>query len=209
MDVKPIPKSLAASVVIKNHYMHRRPPMSYAFGLFDEHEKIVGVITLGVPASRHMMIGACPSEPDAVLELNRLWVHDDCPKNTESWFVSKALSLMPPRIILSYADTAVGHMGYVYRASNWHYAGWTDMERKTARFDYLVPGKHTRDAFRRGGGTKAEKVRRKPKVRYWITTGDRRERKKLDSICAWPRMCWKAFPPPTEHLQLLGFALTN
>lgn len=34
-----------------------------------------------VQASRHLQVGACPSDPSLVLELNRLWVHDRMPRN--------------------------------------------------------------------------------------------------------------------------------
>jgi hypothetical protein len=175
--------------------------VSFAFGLLVGDE-IKGVITFGIPASNHMLVGACPSEPRSVIELNRMWCCDSLPRNTESWFVSRALALLPPRIVLSYADTKEGHMGYVYRACNFLYAGWTDMERKTARFDYVTPGMHTRDAFRKGERRFTERVRRKPKVRYWITTGTRRDRKRLEAICEWPRMSWKLNPPPSEHMKL-------
>jgi len=128
-----------------------------------------------------------------VLELNRLWVHDAAPKNTETWFLARALNMLPPRIILSYADTSAGHVGYVYRAANFNYGGWTDMDRKTPRFDYVAPGKHSRDAFRNGF---VSRVRRKPKIRYWTVTGTRRERKTLAAMCKWPTYDWRILPPP-------------
>jgi hypothetical protein len=138
-----ISKLEATRLVVAHHYMHRKPPLSYALGLFNEAGETKGVVTFGTPASHHMLIGACRTAPGNVIELNRLWVADDLPRNSESWFISRALALLPPKIILSYADTAAGHMGYVYRASNFHYAGWTDMDRKTPRFDYITPGMHT------------------------------------------------------------------
>lgn len=195
MHVDPIPKKLAADMVVAHHYLHRAPTISFAYGLF-EGERLMGVVTFGVPASRSVQKGACPSEPNAVIELNRLWVHDDAPKNTESWFVSRALKLLPPRIVVSYADTAAGHVGYIYRALNFFYAGWTDMERKTPRFDYIVPGKHSREAFRGGGAQYTSKVRREPKVKYWTVTGDGRERARLKKLAGWALLCWKALPPP-------------
>lgn len=199
--VRAISKSDAARIVIERHYLHRRPPMSFAFGLFCESE-LCGVATFGVPASRHMVIGACSAAPEKVLELNRLWVDDAAPRNTETWFLSRCLALMPPRIVLSYADTAEGHAGYVYRAANFNYSGWTDMDRKTPRFDYVAAGKHSRDAFRNGY---THKVRRKPKVKYWITTGTRRDRKKLEEMCLWPKLDWKQIPPPIgDHVQSEG-----
>ena len=196
--VEPIGARTASAVVIENHYMHRRPPISFAFGLIDG-DAIKGVITLGTPASHHMLIGACKNNPSAVVELNRLWVDDAMPRNTESWFLSRALALMPPRIVLSYADTSAGHMGYVYRAANFYYAGWTDMERKTPRFDYVAPGKHSRDAFRNGF---TDRVRRRPKVKYWTVTGNRRDARRLEADCLWPRLDWKKQPPPKNHCQV-------
>lgn len=194
LNVEPIPKSLAAELVVKHHYLHRRPPMSYAFGAFDGGE-LVGVITFGTPPSRHLQLGVCPSRPELVIELNRLWMHDRMPRNSESFAVARALALLPPRIVVSYADTAAGHVGYIYRALSFKYAGWTDMERKTPRFDYvpLQPGAHSREAFRSGYGAR---VRRRPKVRYWITTGSPAERRQLAKLCAWPSMDWRTSPPP-------------
>lgn len=187
MKVLEINKKMAAEIVIEEHYLHRRPSISFAFGLAYDG-LFEGVITIGVPASRHLQKSLCPSNPDLALELNRLWVNDYLPPNTESWFISRALKLMPPRIICSYADTAQGHIGYVYRASNWFYHGYTDMERKTPRFDYVVEGKHSRDAFR--GGNKFTKIRRKPKYKYWTTTGNRKERRELVKLCGWDKRPW-------------------
>lgn len=180
----------AMMMVVEKHYLHRKTSISYAFGLFMDG-KMVGICTFGCPPSRHLQMGACPSDPSLVVELNRLWVSDDMGRNTESWFISRALKLLPPRIVVSYADTSWGHIGYIYRASNFNYAGWTDMERKTPRYDYLAPGKHTRDAFRGGMGAQSTKVRRKPKHKYWTTTGNRRDRKRLAALCGWPRLSWK------------------
>lgn len=178
--------------------MHRKPVVSYTWGLYEGSE-VVGVVVYGTPASRHLQISACPGSPSTVVELNRLWVHDRMPRNTESWFVSRTLRLMPPRIVVSYADTAQDHFGYVYRALNFHYAGWTDMERKTPRYDYipLVPGQHTRESFRSGY---KDKVRRKPKVKYWTVTGTPAERRRLREQCAWPTLSWKELPPSSDHV---------
>lgn len=161
--VEQIPTAVARDLMVVNHYLHRQSPTSYAYGLY-RGPKLVGGVIFGVPASRHLQKSACPTESDRVLELNRLWTEDSLPKNAESWFVSRAMKQLPPRIIVSYADPKFGHYGYVYRALNFNYAGWTDMERKTPRFDYIPidPTKHTREAFRTGY---AYKVRRVAKVK--------------------------------------------
>jgi hypothetical protein len=199
--VRAVSRKACEWLFLEHHYAKRLPPVSFAFGLY-EGEEMVGAVSFGVPASRHLQMGVCPSNPAEVLELNRLCVLDCAGRNTESWFLSRVFKLLPPRIVVSYADTTQGHLGYVYRASNFYYAGWTDMDRKTPRYDYLVPGKHSREAFRGGEGTLAMKVRRKPKVKYWTLTGDSRDKKRLMKLCQWPQLNWKDYPPPTEHLYM-------
>lgn len=190
--VHAISAAAACEMVVAHHYLHRAPPTSYAFGLIVAG-RVVGVVTFGVPASRHLQLSLCRERPDVVLELNRLWVCDTMPRNTESAFVARALAQLPPRLVCSYADTAHGHVGYVYRAGNWYYSGVTDQERKTPRYDYIpASGRHSRDAFRGGGAF--ERVRRLPKHKYWRATGNRRDRKQLEAICTWPKMKW----PPKE-----------
>lgn len=188
----------ASRVVVEHHYLHRRPPISFAYGLFDDDGKLQGVVTFGIPASRHLQKSLCPSDPSKVIELSRLWVDDAMPRNSESWFLSRALGAMPPRLVVSYADTAQCHFGYVYRASNFFYAGWSDMDRKTPRFDYVTPGKHTRQAFRGGSPQFTARIRRLPKVKYWTVTGGRAERRELVKLSAWPRLSWRELPPPGE-----------
>lgn len=199
LTVRSLSATVARTVAEREHYMHRKPMVSHAFGLYSG-ENLAGVCVFGTPASRHLQVGAYPSDPSRVTELNRLWVSDELPRNTESWFVSRCLRSLPSLMVVSYADTTQGHLGHVYRALNFRYAGWTDMERKTPRYDYIPHGDgvHTREAFRSGY---KERVRRRPKVRYWTTTGTRTERRELERNSGWPVMCWVAEPPPLEHKQ--------
>lgn len=191
--VTPCPKRDAIELVIRNHYLHREPPCSYSYALVDEavFPNFYGVATFGTPASRYLMVSACKSDPDRVIELNRIWLDEVCESNTASWFVSRVLKMLPPHIVVSYADTAHGHVGYLYRALNFHYAGVTDMDRKTPRFDYITPGYHPRETSRNGTMNTAKRIRRKPKHRYWTTTGNRRERRELEQIATWPILTWK------------------
>lgn len=205
LRVQQISSQQANRVAVKYHYLHRKAPVSFAFGIY-KGPKLLGVVTFGTPPSRHLQQSACPTDPSLVLELNRLWVDDVLPTNTESWFVSRALKMLPPRIIVSYADPRFGHYGYVYRALNFNYAGWTDMERKTPRFDYipLDPTKHTREAFRSGYGYR---VRRVAKVKYWIAAGpNRTERRRLESLCGWCKLDWKVLPPPVPEIEITAEA---
>jgi len=60
--------------------------------------------------------------PKNVIELRRLCCIDDTPKNTESYFIGKALKLLNSDwgngIVVSYADKEHGHSGVIYRATN-------------------------------------------------------------------------------------------
>ena len=207
LAVAPVEKRVAQDMVVEHHYLHRRTGISYCYGLWDSDDlggaykygekELVGVVTFGCPPSRHLQMSACKSDPSLVVELNRLWVHDRMPRNTESWFIARALKQLPPLIVVSYADTKFQHFGHMYRAANFFYAGYTDMERKTPRYDYIPweAGKHTRDAFRKGY---AKRVRRMPKAKYWTVTGDRRDKKRLLALATWPRLDWHDLPTPGE-----------
>ena len=123
--IKRIGYHTAMEVIITNHYLHRKCPCSYAFGLFEkETENLVGVVTYGVPCSTTLQRGICGNEEQHnVYELNRLWVDDSVPKNAESYFVSHTMPLLDREIIVSYADASQGHTGYVYQACNFIYTG--------------------------------------------------------------------------------------
>lgn len=211
MEVKVISASLAREVVEREHYLRRKPTVSFSFGLYDELNLLMGVCTYGNPAGGTVRKSASPLHHEAVVELNRLWVHDSMPRNTESWFVAQTLKALPPRIVVSYADTGYGHMGYIYRALNFYYAGWTDMDRDFHCYDYFyTPNPLTwekGDSYTYSSEKKKWnlKVLRKPKVRYWITTGTRTERKLLEKFCAWPKMNWQKEPPPVHHISLKSY----
>ena len=59
---------------------------------------------------------------------------DDTPKNTESYFIGKTLRWLKEytkyRVIISFADTAQGHKGTIYKATNFEYLGTTAPGRK-------------------------------------------------------------------------------
>jgi hypothetical protein len=63
-----------------------------------------------------------------VLELRRLVLVDECPKNSESrvvgWTLRHVRKSMPGvNVVVSYADPHHGHSGVIYKASNFKYLG--------------------------------------------------------------------------------------
>lgn len=123
--IKQISYQQAMEIVIEKHYLHRRCPCSIAFGLFRNNtEEIMGVVTYGVPCSSTLLRGICGNEQmHNIYELNRLWVNDDVPKNGESFLIGNTLKKLDKEIIVSFADSSQGHIGYVYQSTNWLYCG--------------------------------------------------------------------------------------
>ena len=124
-DIEKISYEVAMDIVVANHYLHRKCPVSQAFGLVDKRDRrVVGVVTYGVSPSSTLLKGICgPEEMYNVYELNRLWVEDSVPKNGESYLVGNTMKLLDREIIVSFADTLQGHVGYIYQASNFIYTG--------------------------------------------------------------------------------------
>lgn len=139
--VVPIPSQLCKEWVLKKHYAKRLPSISYSFGLYNLNI-LVGILTIGKPASPNLCDGICGAEfSKYVYELNRLCVNDGLEKNALSYFVSKSIKAINEDIILvSYADTLYNHHGYIYQATNWLYTGITK-ERTDIGFE---DGKHSR-----------------------------------------------------------------
>jgi len=122
--IKKITYQMAMEVVVAKHYLHRKAPVSHAFGMFNSSGQLVGVITYGVPASSTLLKGICGEEESKnVYELNRLWVDDLVPKNGESFLIGNTIGLLDREIVVSYADNSQNHIGVVYQATNWLYTG--------------------------------------------------------------------------------------
>jgi hypothetical protein len=105
----------------------------HTFCLFKEGKfgipELIGVCIYTRPAGPSAGQSYYPQNPDKVLELRRLCLIDDTPKNAESYFVGKTLRWLKKNtdweFVLSYADEEQGHSGVIYRASNFKYLGKT------------------------------------------------------------------------------------
>tara|TARA_R110000744_G_C19189883_1_gene543748 strand:- start:40 stop:831 length:792 start_codon:yes stop_codon:yes gene_type:complete len=122
--------------LLNKHYAKRIPSISYAFGLYKDNN-LIGVCTFGRPMAHLLIQNAFNGNyQESFLELNRLCVNEDLPKNTLSHFVSKTLKMLPNNhVSVSYADSSQNHHGYIYQATNWIYTGLS------VKFqDYMVKG---------------------------------------------------------------------
>ena len=162
--------------LLEVHYARRMPSISMAFGLF-LGEKLIGCVTYGQPASHPLCIGLAGVENQRnVLELNRLVILPEYSgKNYASFLVGKSLKMLPNKtFVVSYADTAWSHVGYVYQATNFLYTGLSP-----SRVDRYQPdGLHPRAYGRKRENSSLYQIR-SAKHRYVYLVGDRRTKKQM------------------------------
>ncbi len=189
-DVKQINYRDVLPFLLEIHYAKKVPSViQYSFGLFAnikglgydlfEKKDLVGVITYGIPASNSLCKGVAGEQnADKVLELSRLCLKFN-KKNEASILVGRSLKLLPtPKIIVSYADTAHNHIGYVYQATNFLFTGTTKPRTDMAGKD----GKHSRHHL----GDRTKRVFRSAKHRYLFVIGNKRDKKKLLKQIKYP-----------------------
>jgi len=200
-QVKIIHNGCAQEIVIKNHYLHRQAPCSFAFGLFDKQQlnffdqpTLVGVIMYGTPSSSPLRRGICgEDESDNVIELTRLWIKDGLPQNVESHLITKTMRKVDKEIIVSFAEPQKGHLGIVYQACSWLYTGLS-----AKRTDWTVKGinkhgqtiadKYSAEEVRNIFKNKFSLEKRPQKHRYVYFNCGRLRRKELFKKLNYPIM---------------------
>jgi len=122
------------------HYLgaHLRGGITFAVSIKD---KCIAHITFGSPVRQNMgkQYGLCTSE---MLEITRLCIHPSYhKKNFGSWIVSHALNRIDKRykLVFAFADTTFGHVGTVYKASNFrlHHESTSDYWYTDGQDHYL------------------------------------------------------------------------
>jgi len=176
--------------LLEKHYAKRIPSISHAFGLY-EGNVLIGVVTFGTPPSWTLCAGLCGKKYQGnVLELNRLCLERN-EKNEASFLVGRAMKMLPSKsIIVSFADTEQGHVGYVYQATNFVYTGLSSkfLDPKVKGLEHQhhatyangLTNKQVEDKY---GKENVYYEQRARKHRYVFFTGTKREKKELrDSL---------------------------
>ena len=204
-DVLPVTRKDCEPFILEVHYAHRFPSVSFAYGLFRD-EKLVGVITYGTPPSAPLRSGVCgPDFSGQVVELNRLCLKDNL-KNEASMLVGRSLQKLPGNlVVVSFADTAQNHVGYVYQATNFLYTGLSAKRTNwTIKGKENLHGQTVADEFR-GLPNRSALMKQKygdsfflsprpRKHRYVIFVGDRRFKKRAKESLRYP-----IFPYPKSN----------
>ena len=172
MKVLPIKNEETYPWLLQKHYAKRIPQIMFAFGLYEDEGELVGVITYGIPASPSLCMGICGKEySDKVLELNRVCLMDNT-KNQASFLVANSIKLLPkPTIVVSYADTGQGHVGYVYQATNFFYTGLS-----ANRVDWTIKGLEHKHSKTLSDGMTLVSIKEKYGDNFYYTERSRKHR---------------------------------
>ena len=190
--VSPVSLSRAKKYILEMHYARRMPSVSHCYGLFDTHE-LRGIVSYGVPPSPPLVRGICGAEwASHVIELNRLCLDSDAASNMASFLIAHSIAMLQrPSIVVAYADTSMGHVGYVYQASNFLYTGLSDAHKDWV--DNINPRMHSRHVARihtlperLSDSDRFRQIDRPRKHRYVLFTGSRKEKRMLEQDLQYP-----------------------
>lgn len=128
--VATIPRTMAADIIVRHHYSGRIVQNSYIHLGVYLRGKLLGALQFGYamnPASGKSVVAGTGNRE--YLELNRMWLSDDVPRNGESMAISYATKYIKaayPDVqwIQSFADERCGCWGVVYQACNFVYCGF-------------------------------------------------------------------------------------
>jgi hypothetical protein len=188
-----IKKDTARRMVEKYHYSGVLGPCSFALGVYRHKEDgwftgakdLVGCLCYGRPIAR-LAVQSIAEDLEAfqTLELTRLFIHDDHPKNIESFSIGQSFEWIREHrpeveILLSYSDPSQGHLGTIYQATNWMYqgAGFSIMERfrlslTNDPYDWI----HHRTIYDLYGTVNLDVLRRKINHSFWIQNESNKHR---------------------------------
>lgn len=197
-SVEPITKKQAEAVMLARHYSRQRCVFWAGFGLIIDG-MIEGVVIYGQP-SPQLFKHAFKDRDFRLYELSRLVIQTK-EKNAASFLVGRSLQMLEqPCAVVSYADSAWGHVGSIYQATNWLYTGAT----KSHDHLYLVEGKRVHPMTLRDQGildpkrwARENNIKTLPpqeKHRYFYTVGNRRDRKQMHSTLRYPVLPYPKAP---------------
>ncbi len=125
--------------MIRAHYIGKWPGVCVLTLALKRSDDLLGCIVFALPPRE-----TSKRYGGETWELARLWLHDDVPKNAETYVISQAVKYIRRNhtnvmALVSYADPSAGHAGTIYKAANWVVDGRTDEGRKSPRCDYADP----------------------------------------------------------------------
>ena len=166
------------------HYTGTGGNASWRWGLW-HGVTLLGVVAYNLPTRETCQSVFGPEHFDKVWHMGRLALADDAPPNSESRLIGGSLRAIRREHehvwgVLTYAATDVGHLGYVYQATNALYTGvgghavvYID-QRGQRRSDYYSSAYVSRSDAIAQGWTVGEGG---PKHRYLYVLGSKTQRR--------------------------------
>lgn len=177
------------------HYTSTGGNASWRWGLW-HGVTLLGIVAYNLPTRETCQSVFGPEHYDKVWHMGRLALADEAPRNSESKLISASLQAIKrehPNVwgVLTYAATDVGHLGYVYQATNAIYTGtgghavvYTDTEGRR-RSDYYASSYVSRAEALSRGWTVGEGG---PKHRYLYVLGSKTQRRQRMEMLRLPTL---------------------
>lgn len=132
LQLTELPKKVADDFILKYHYSGDVMPRltKVRLGLI-YNSNIIAVLSLGWGTrplhTIQKLFSSCSTND--YYEIGKMCLHDDCPRNSETIFLSKVtkwlkLNCPEKKFLYTWADGIVGKVGYVYQAYNMLYGGY-------------------------------------------------------------------------------------
>lgn len=129
--VMSVPMATAEDLVERWHYSKSgSSAVVFAHGLIRNGNSQCWGVAWWIPAPKLSVDKFNPGGYRTTLVLHRLVVSPFAPSNAASFLLGRSIRLIKQRgkhdMLLTYADTAQGHEGGIYQATNWNYCGLSD-----------------------------------------------------------------------------------
>jgi len=142
--VAPVGIKIARRLIESEHYAKGASnTATFLHGLYrkdDPNQECVGV-SWWIPPTKSAAENTYPPNWRGVLSLSRLAIKPHVPKNACTFLLARSRKLIPRDVwpcLVTYADEWRGHIGGIYLADNWRFAGKTKPERT-----YQIDGRMT------------------------------------------------------------------
>lgn len=196
ISLKLITKDAAKEMIEKNHYSHKFSATRYALGVYytevsdnpffeGDVDKLIGCMTYGYPVGRLAADSISDLiQADNVLELTRLFIHDGYGSNIESYALGLSFKWLRAndrniKVLISYADPQVGHLGGIYQSTNWKYQGDSMRLVDTYSLKYSLDDPlwvHSRTIFSNYGSNNVEILKKQIGKTFWLKLEERKHR---------------------------------
>lgn len=206
MTIEHAPRHEVDEFCRRYHYSNNGGSKVWNYGLW-HGVTLLGIVSYNLPTRSVCDSVFGPEHYEHVWHMGRLAIADHVPRNAESHLIGGSMRRIQQEYpyvwaVLTYAATEVGHVGYVYQATNALYTGtggdpiyFIDQQGKR-RGRYLSG--HVSDARAEAMGW--TKYIGAPKHRYVYILGNKREKRQRRALLRYPVLPYPKGTPDWEGM---------